>query len=297
MRSKILLLVSLLVVDSSQRCTNPQGENGDKETEGCLQRICKAGVWRTSLANTICCYERTAYTMNTTISSRMSEDGCVKAAIDCVEETPGIAKTILRVENFCKNYATKEQMEEIKKILVSQIEGKGPGCQGEIEGYEDEAEKEEEEEAPQCSQPYTTLSDDWRQWCVRGQCTSEGRFCDYKHKGSSKYGQWTEFKAGWYTFSFPYSPYATLNYIPSGKCGTWAMSWSGDTLPKVGDPVKDITINFTEHTPFDHSITGKVVACRVADTNSVRYLYYLQDIPGDYCGAYCANTSSTERNV
>jgi len=145
MRSIILSLVSLVVVDSSQRCTNPQGENGDKVTEGCLQRICKAGVWRTSLANNICCYERTAYTINTTISSSMSEDGCVRAAIDCVEETPGIAKTILSMENFCKNYATKEQVEEIKNIIVNQIEGSGAGCQGDTEGEKDEVGKEEEE--------------------------------------------------------------------------------------------------------------------------------------------------------
>jgi len=145
MRSVILSLVALVVVDSSQRCTNPQGENGDKVTEGCLQRICKEGVWRTSLANNICCYERTAYTINTTISSSISEDGCVRAAIDCVEETPGIAKTMLSMENFCKNYATKEQVEEIKNLLVDQIEGAGTGCHGEIEGGKYEAEKEDDE--------------------------------------------------------------------------------------------------------------------------------------------------------
>ena len=114
-------------------------------TEGCLQRICKAGVWRTSLANNICCYEKTAYTINTTISSSMSEDGCARAAIDCVEETPGIAKTMLSLENFCKKYATKDQVEEIRNLLVNQIAGAGPGCQGDIEGGKDKAEKEEEE--------------------------------------------------------------------------------------------------------------------------------------------------------
>ena len=75
----------------------------------------------------------------------MSSDGCVRAAIDCVEETPGIAKTILSMENFCKNYATKEQVEELKNLLVNQIEGTGPGCQGEIEGGKYEAEKEDDE--------------------------------------------------------------------------------------------------------------------------------------------------------
>ena len=73
----------------------------------------------------------------------MSEDGCARAAIDCVEETPGIAKTILRMENFCKNYATKEQVEEIKNLLVNQIAG--AGCQEDIEGGKDETEEEEEE--------------------------------------------------------------------------------------------------------------------------------------------------------
>ena len=60
----------------------------------------------------------------------MSEDGCAKTAIDCVEETPGIAKTVLSVKNYCEDYATKEQLEEIMEILAEQME-EGPGCQGE----------------------------------------------------------------------------------------------------------------------------------------------------------------------
>ena len=115
-------------------------------TEGCLQRICKAGVWRTSLANNLCCYERTAYNINTTISSSMSEDGCVRADIDCVEETPGTAKAVLNMENFCVEYATEEQVEEIKNILVNQIEGSGAGCHGEREGNKDKKEEEKKEE-------------------------------------------------------------------------------------------------------------------------------------------------------
>merc|ERR1719233_1093914 len=143
MRCITLILVSLLLVVSTQRCSNPQGEDGDKVTEGCLQRICKAGVWRTSLSNNICCYERIAYSINTTISSSMSEDGCVRADIDCVEETPGTAKAVLSMENFCEEYATEEQVEEIKNILVNQVEGSGAGCQGEREGNKDKKEEEE----------------------------------------------------------------------------------------------------------------------------------------------------------
>jgi len=102
----LVLVLSLLEVGhcckktNSQTCINPQGENGGKVTKGCLQRICKGGVWEKSLANNICCFERTAYTINTTISS--SREGCVWAAINCVEETPGIAKTIFSLENLCK---------------------------------------------------------------------------------------------------------------------------------------------------------------------------------------------------
>ena len=61
----------------------------------------------------------------------MSEDGCAEASIDCVEETPGNAKTVLSVKNYCEDYATKDQLEEIKEILAEQME-LGPGChQGE----------------------------------------------------------------------------------------------------------------------------------------------------------------------
>merc|ERR1719347_1445048 len=60
----------------------------------------------------MCCYEKKAYSINTTISSSMSKDGCAKADIDCVEETPGNAKMILTVQNFCEDYTNKDQLEE-----------------------------------------------------------------------------------------------------------------------------------------------------------------------------------------
>merc|ERR1719481_1215845 len=87
-----------------------------------------------------CCYESEAYSPNTTISSSISEDGCAKAALDCVEETPGNAKTVLSVKNYCEDYATKDQLEEIKKMLFEQI-GAGSGCQGEkmeVRDYKEE---------------------------------------------------------------------------------------------------------------------------------------------------------------
>merc|ERR1712055_337674 len=134
----LLVLVYVIVVDCVERCSHPQAEDGHQISEGCLLRTCKAGVWRTSLAGNLCCYERTAYTINTTISSSMSKDGCVKADIDCVEEIPGQAKMILSMKNYCDGFATQEQMEEIKELLVRQRDAEA-GCQG----GDEEGEKKE----------------------------------------------------------------------------------------------------------------------------------------------------------
>jgi len=122
-----MFLMLMLVVDSMQRCTNPKAENGDHITEGCLKRICKSSIWRSSLVSNKCCYNREVFSVNTTIYSSMSEDGCAKAALDCVEETPGTAKTVLSVKNYCEDYATKDQLEEIKKMLLEQKK-EGSGC-------------------------------------------------------------------------------------------------------------------------------------------------------------------------
>merc|ERR1719193_2356247 len=78
----------------------------------------------------MCCYEREAYSINTTIYSSVSENGCAEATIACVEETPGNAKTMLSVKNYCEDFATEEKLEEIKEFLAEQMEA-GQGCQGE----------------------------------------------------------------------------------------------------------------------------------------------------------------------
>jgi len=70
----------------------------------------------------------------------MSEDGCIKVSIDCVEETPGKAKTVLNAENYCEDYATKEQLEEIREILAEQGEA-GSGCHKEKVKEKDDTEE------------------------------------------------------------------------------------------------------------------------------------------------------------
>ena len=76
----------------------------------------------------MCCYDREAFSTNTIISSSMSEDGCAKVTIECEEETPGNAKMLLSVENYCTDYATKDQVEEIKEFLLEKNEA-GSACQ------------------------------------------------------------------------------------------------------------------------------------------------------------------------
>jgi len=106
-------------------CSHPQGKEGDSLTEGCLKRTCKGGVWRTSLESSVCCYEGKAYPTDTILSTTMSEDHCVKASIECKEDG-GKARMTLGMENFCADYATQEQVEEIKDLLVKAFE---PNCE------------------------------------------------------------------------------------------------------------------------------------------------------------------------
>ena len=96
-----------------------QGGNGDKRTEGCLQSVCKDGVWRPSLANNLCCYEGTPYSINNTISSSMSEDGCARASLECVEDTTGRAKIALNIKNNCDcQKAEKDEDKEPEDVTV-----------------------------------------------------------------------------------------------------------------------------------------------------------------------------------
>ena len=65
----------------------------------------------------------------------MSEDKCVRTTIDCVEETHGQAKMILSMKNYCEEYATQEQMEEMEKLLIEKMEAR-EGCREEEPGRE-----------------------------------------------------------------------------------------------------------------------------------------------------------------
>ena len=99
-----------------------QGNDGESYTEGCLKMTCKAGVWRSSLDTSLCCYDKLPYLPNTTITA--SEDGCATAVIFCKQEDD-VATAVLQVENTCGDHSTEEQVQELKHLLVKHMEQTG----------------------------------------------------------------------------------------------------------------------------------------------------------------------------
>ena len=71
-------------------------------TEGCLVLTCQGGAWKASLTTSQCCFEGETYPTNTTITSTMSQDKCVKADVVCVEGEDGKAKTDFKMETYCE---------------------------------------------------------------------------------------------------------------------------------------------------------------------------------------------------
>merc|ERR1711892_597592 len=123
----LVLFLDLLSVprgEGSSSCTNPKGYDGESYTEGCLKNTCKASVWRTSMDGSQCCYNREPYQKNTTITTTVTDDGCVKATIEC-EEDGDKATMILHTENYCVDHSTVEQVAEIKQLLIEHINQKG----------------------------------------------------------------------------------------------------------------------------------------------------------------------------
>merc|ERR1711892_598182 len=125
----LVLFLDLLSVpggEGTSSCEHPKGYGGESYTEGCLKNTCKASVWRTSMDGSLCCYDRDPYQKNTTITSTVTEDGCVKARIEC-EEDGDKAMTILHTENHCEDHSTVEQVAEIKQLLIEHFDQTGSG--------------------------------------------------------------------------------------------------------------------------------------------------------------------------
>ena len=146
---------------------------------------------------------------------------------------------------------------------------------------------------PQCSQPYNTLSDSWRQVGKWSSAQDHGN-CDQN------------LATVWYRFSFPGQSNGSLARIPTsppdnaytyeGKtCGTQAFAWMDASLPSVGHPPKAVTMKFAHNGKAVGNRVwnrdAKVVACS-DDNGNTFYLYHLS--PTLNCNiAYCATAAIT----
>merc|ERR1711892_1003825 len=96
---------------SQEKCA--KGNAGDVHTEGCLKQTCKNGVWRPSLEETVCCYEREAFTLHTTITATTTQDGCTTSSIECRLDG-NKAKMVFQVENNCPKHLMENQMDALE---------------------------------------------------------------------------------------------------------------------------------------------------------------------------------------
>jgi len=137
---------------------------------------------------------------------------------------------------------------------------------------------------PQCNEPYQVLDDEWRKvkYDINGQTP---QYCD------------NSLASGWYEFQFDHYPSAWIPLSPPAKefqddgrtCGTDASSWTPDSLPLLGDPPKDITINFAwDGDDEKWELGAKTVACL---KNGFQTYMYQLSAPTNCDLAYCAITS------
>jgi len=138
----------------------------------------------------------------------------------------------------------------------------------------------------QCRKNYTTLTDYWRR-IVPG----------VSHPSSHCDSEISNFKPGWYRFSFPQAPFAKIPTTPPllenrqndrKSCGTNAVPWMDATYPKVGEKPKDVIIKFAFFSSENYeNVSAKVVACPEQDKTV--YIYHLPAVPYHSCSlAYCA---------
>jgi len=152
----LVILLAFSLTQGRQQCSHPQGEDGSQMREGCLVLTCQGGAWTAALTTSHCCFEGVTYPTNTTITSTMSQDKCVKADMVCVQGEDNKAKTVIKMENYC----------EAKNMKT--------GCQ----------EEQTEPEHPNC----LTVSCDgdvMKKWCLGHQTSMMGTYkmSNKKHNG------------------------------------------------------------------------------------------------------------------
>ena len=101
-----------------------KGQDGESYTDGCLKLTCNSDVWRPSIDETVCCYDREPYSLNSIIISTTSRDGCIVSTIECrLEENR--ASMFFQVDNRCGELATKKRVYELKQNLEEHFVNSG----------------------------------------------------------------------------------------------------------------------------------------------------------------------------
>ena len=82
----------------------------------------------------MCCYEREAFTPNTTITATTAQDGCTMASVDC-ESDGDKAKMVFKIVNNCQKLSTENQMDELEGKVDLVVEKVG-AIEGKLEAFE-----------------------------------------------------------------------------------------------------------------------------------------------------------------
>jgi len=120
-----LFFLSATVAGGRENCQNPMGTDGSTHTEGCIRHTCKKGVWRSSLATGLCCYEGFPYQPGDTVVT--TQEGCSQASIICQDQgnTPTLT---IQVENMCE-YASRGQVDQLIDMVKDYVDTNTKRCQ------------------------------------------------------------------------------------------------------------------------------------------------------------------------
>jgi len=96
----------------AKRCRNPKGPAGSVRVDGCLQKTCSKGKWKTEMRSDVCCYNQKDYPTNSEITKLVGEDNCTTTTISCTDNAMFHFK-----KGYCETPASKQQVVELEKKI------------------------------------------------------------------------------------------------------------------------------------------------------------------------------------
>jgi len=96
----------------AKRCRNPKGPAGSVRVDGCLQKTCSKGKWKTEMRSDVCCYNQKDYPTNSEITKLVGEDNCTTTTISCTDNAMFHFK-----KGYCERPASKQQVVKLEKKI------------------------------------------------------------------------------------------------------------------------------------------------------------------------------------